>query len=407
MATSTLDKRDRQLVGIFLALVLLLLILVAVFTPKADDDRNPLPGSNLTTRHGAKAAYTLLQDSGYQVTRWELPLATLADRANPQTVLVLAQPTTQQMEDEHALRTILEKGGRVLVTGLAGGQMLPGVSLSKPLLGSPLCQATPVGISPLATPGTISMLPEASWKFDGLRSRPEFVADYECDGGAVVAEYPWAKGHIVWWANATPLENANIRKDQNLELLLNSIGPATLDGQPRQIFWDESLHGLGSSTWDFTSGPIWPLVQWGAAGLALLTILSYSRRSGPIRPLPEAPRTTPIEFADALGGLYKSAGASSTAVAIAWDRFRTTAAHLAGLRTVPTHPAELSQGLIRRFGPIAEPMAAVLEDAALECQTDALKPKRALALVQQLHDFEITLRDASTRSRRPNGPRAA
>jgi len=407
MATSTLDKRDRQLVAIFLALVLILLILVAVFTPKADDDRNPLPGSNLTTKHGAKAAFTLLQNSGYQVTRWELPLATLADRANPHTVVILAQPLTQQMEDERALRTIVEKGGRVLATGLAGGQMLPGFSLSRPLLGSPLCQATPIGISALATPGTIWMLPQASWKFDGPRSRPDVAAAYECDGGAVVAEYPWGKGHIVWWANATPLENENIRKDQNLELLLNSVGPAVVDGQPQQIFWDESLHGLGSSRWDYTSGPIWPLVQWGAAGLALLTILSFSRRSGPIRPLPQAPRTTPIEFADALGGLYKSAGASSTAVAIAWDRFRAIAAHLAGLRTVPTDPTELAQGLVRRFGPVAEPMAAVLEEAAHESQNDALKPKRALLLVQQLHDFEITLRDASTRSKRPNGPQAA
>jgi Domain of unknown function (DUF4350) len=397
MAAISLDKRDRQLVGIFLILVFLLILLVAVFTPRTRDDNNPMPGSNLTSKHGAKAAYTLLQSSGYRITRWQQPLVTLADQADDHTVLILAQPALQQMEDEHAVRTILEKGGRVLVTGLLGGQLLPGISLTKPLIGSPLCQTTPVGISPLATSGKIWMLPEAEWRFDGPGTRPQVAAAWECDGGAVVTEYPWSKGHVVWWANSTPLENGNIARDQNLELLLASVGPPARDGRPQQIFWDESLHGLAVSRWDFTSGPIWPLAQWGALGIAVLTVLSYSRRSGPIRPLPEPPRTTPVEFADALGGLYKAAGANSIAVAIAWDRFRTVAAHLAGLRTIPTDPEELAQGLVRRFGSLAEPMAPVLAQAAVESSTDDLKPRRALVLVQQLHDLEETLHQASRR----------
>ena len=53
---------------------------------------------------------------------------------------------------------------------------------------------------------------------------------------------------------------------------------------------------------------------------SILIIFSFSRRSGPLRDMASAPRATPIEFLDALGSLYKSAGASSTAVSIAPSR---------------------------------------------------------------------------------------
>ena len=114
---ASLDPRDRSLVKVFLVLVFLLIVLLAVFTPRADDDKNLLPGSNLTGKHGAKAAFTLLAESGYQITRWEEPLSNLADHAGPDTVLILANPITQQLEDERAVRAIacLGDGGAKLL----------------------------------------------------------------------------------------------------------------------------------------------------------------------------------------------------------------------------------------------------------------------------------------------------
>jgi len=398
---ASLDPRDRSLVKVFLVLVFLLIVLLAVFTPRADDDKNLLPGSNLTGKHGAKAAFTLLAESGYQITRWEEPLSNLADHAGPDTVLILANPITQQLEDERAVRAILDKGGRVLATGLSGGQMLPGASITRPLLEQPICQAKPEGIAPLSAVGLVWITPEAHWKTPS----PQVRADYTCAGDPVVVEYPYSRGYVVWWADPTPLSNSRISQDQDLELLLNSIGPAQRNGHPTQIFWDESLHGLQRTKWDYTSGPIWPLVQWGFAVLALLVILSYSRRSGPIRPLPEAPRTTPNEFLDALGALYRSAGANTTAVEIAWDRFRTVSSRLAGLRTIPTDAPQLAEALRRRFGALALPMEADLLAAQAACADESLKPRRALAIVQTLHRHEETLREASA-ARLTTSPRA-
>jgi hypothetical protein len=129
--------------------------------------------------------------------------------------------------------------------------------------------------------------------------------------------------------------------------------------------------------------------------LALLVILSYSRRSGPVRALPQAPRTTPIEFLHALGALYRSTGAASTALQVAWERFRAQIALLTGQRTFNLHAVELAVVIERRFGFAAKGMEADLIAAEEACSDDALKPRRALALVKALRRHEETLSSVS------------
>jgi hypothetical protein len=384
-----LDRRDRRMLYVFLALVFVLIVILAVVSPNKDDD--PLPGSNLSGRFGAKAAFTLLQQSGYVVERWEDPLTNLAEHADESTVVILAQPYSQEWEDQRAVREILTKGGRVLATGLSGGMLLPGNGVHLKLIKTGICKAKPEGIEPLATPGLVWMLPQGGWRSPG----PQYRTAYSCEGSPVVVEYPYGKGHAVWWANSTPLENARIGMDQDLELLLNSVGPTQVGGKARHIYWDESLHGIEHTRWDYTSGPIWPLLQIGFFGLVLLVVLSYSRRSGPIRPLPEEPRTTPIEFLEALGALYRSAGANTTAIQVAWDRFRAVSSKLCGLRSGQLDARQLAAAIERRFGPAAKGMEADLIEAEEACWDEALKPKRALLLVQGLHRHEETLRLAS------------
>lgn len=180
-----------------------------------------------------------------------------------------------------------------------------------------------------------------------------------------------------------------------MELLFNSVGPVASNGKVRHIYWDESLHGDSHTPWDYTSGPVWPLLLFGMIGFVILVVLSYSRRSGPVRALPQAPRATPIEFLDALGSLYRSAGATATAIQISWDRFRGQAALMSGQRNLKLDARELAQALERRFGTVAAGMEADLVAAEEACWNDALKPREALALVQALHRHEAALRAAS------------
>jgi hypothetical protein len=394
-----LDPKDRSMLAILLGMIAVLFVLLAFFTPAQDPNKNEIPDSYLTGLHGARAAYTLLERNGYAIQRWEQPLTALVSRADSRAVLVLAEPMSLNSADSKAIAAFLRKGGRVLATGQSGGYLLPdhAVTTSKGLSFA-ACEAQPDGLAPLAGDGNIFIVPSAAWQ----DNRPEIHTSYTCAGEPVVVEYAVGAGHAVWWASSTPLENGSITRGQNLELLLNSVGPAKDAGQTRQVYWDESLHGKRHTPFEYASGPVWPLLWSGAAGLTALMVLSFSRRSGPVRPLPQPPRTTPIEFLDALGGLYRSTGANSTAVLIAWERFRSQAGLLIGSRQggkgASMGAADLSAAIVRRFGAVGQGMDADLVAAESAASDFDLKPGKALAIVQSLRRHEETLRTASSRN---------
>ncbi len=392
-----MDPKDRRMLQVALSLVAVLFILLAFFSPGDDPNANTLPGSFLTGQHGAEAAFTLLEQSGYAVQRWTDPLSELADQAGPGTVLILAEPLTSDESDNTAVATILSKGGRVLATGFRGALLLPGNEVANSLNpGFAACEAKPDGLNSLngsaPNPGSVWVLPSLTWG----EHRPDIRTIYTCAGKPVVVSYPVGKGTAIWWASATPLENGSIARDRDLDLLLDSVGPQRrAEGQT--IYWDESLHSSPPGQFAFVSGPVWKLFLYGSMGLAALVILSFSRRTGPLRELPYAPRTTPIEFLDALGALYRSAGASNTAMQISWERFRAQAALLTGQRTSHLGAIEISAAIERRFGAVAMAMEPDLVAAEEACWDESLKPGRALALTQSLRRHEETLRNASKR----------
>jgi hypothetical protein len=123
--------------------------------------------------------------------------------------------------------------------------------------------------------------------------------------------------------------------------------------------------------------------------LALLVIFGFSRRSGPVRDLPLPARAAPIEFIDALGSLYRKAGAASTVVAIAWERFRRHSLRFAaagGVGASQMGASELAAAIRRRFpqaGASLETDLAACEDAA---RGETVDPREALKLVQALHE---------------------
>jgi hypothetical protein len=383
---ASLDPRDRSMLLVCFALVAVLLAVLVVLTPASDAD-NPLPGSYRTGVHGAKAAYTLLEQTGYTIERWQQPLAELADRATSDTVLITAEPYSADQADRDAIAAILNKGGRVVATGSQGGALLPEskVTASK-AVDFAACEAQPDGLQPLAGKGSIWIVPMATW----MESRPQVRTAYTCAGEPVVVEYPYGRGTAVWWASATPLENGSIARGQDMELLLNSVGSSA----GHHIYWDESLHANRRTQWDFVRGPIWPLLFWGLIGLALLTLFSFSRRSGPLRSLPAPPRITPLEFLEALGALYRSTRAANTALQIALERFRAQAGLLTGRQTAKLNAGELAAVLQRRFGAAAAGIEADLTEAEEACWNDQLRPRKALELIQTLRRQEEKLRQA-------------
>ena len=374
---SSLDTQDRKLLFWCIVTVCAIASGAAFLIPKEDNDENRLPSTYLAGQHGALAAYEMLIRAHYPLERWERPLGELAATSGPQTVLILAQPFSREVDDIKAVRQIIERGGRVLSTGFWGGYLLPSGSSTPPReFNFAACRLQPEGLDPLASSGEIWMVPQATWQV----GKPSDRVQYSCAGQPAVVDYDWGKGHVVWWASATPLENGSLTRAQNLNLLINSLGPR----EDHHFYWDESLHGDVRSDWNFAGGPALTLLRVGLIVLALLVLISFSRRSGPMRELPPPPRATPVEFLEALGALYNHAGASSTAVAAAWERFRRHALRLCGRRGQRLDARELAEVIRRRF-PAADP---ALESDLLSCEegasNNALASREALRLVQLL-----------------------
>lgn len=135
------------------------------------------------------------------------------------------------------------------------------------------------------------------------------------------------------------------------------------------------------------------MLWWGLFAIAILIILSFSRRSGPLRSLPVRPRTTPVEYLEALGSLYQKAGAAETALEITWERFRRHMLRLCGLKPTRMDAAELAD-IIRSRYPQSD---ASMKDDLLAVE-DGVKngvalPRVALKLAQTLyrHQSQVML----------------
>jgi hypothetical protein len=388
---SSLDAKDRRLLLWIVGIAIGLTVVIGMVMPSENNDSNRMPSTYLSGRHGARAAYETLLRSGYSIERWERPLSELASQAGPGTVVILAQPFSREKEDFKAVEQVVARGGRVLATGFWGGYLLPDGQAATPKeFTFAACQLEPEGLDTLANSGEVWMVPEATWEV----GRPAQRIQYSCAGQPAIVEYDHGKGHVVWWASSTPLENGSLARAADFDLLLNSIGPR----EGHRFYWDESLHGDIRSTWSYVSGPTAWLLWTGLMLVSILMVFSFSRRSGPVRELPAPVRATPVEFLDALGSLYRTAGASSTAVTIAWERFRRNAQRLCGLRQTAMGAEELAATIRRRFpeaDPSLESDLRACEDARLN---DKVEPQVALKAIQMLHDHGQMLLDAGRRA---------
>ena len=396
---SSLDSQDRKLLLCCVGIALALAVVTGFLLPTKNDNDNPLPSTYLAGQHGARAAYETLLRSNYPIERWERPLSELAATAGPETVVIFAQPFSHEPEEIKAVRKIVERGGRVLSTGYWGGYILPGEASQTPEeFHFAACRLEPEGLDALAGTGEVWMVPQATWS----EGNPAQRVEYSCANHPAVVEYDWGKGHIVWWASSTPLENGSLNRAHNLDLLLASLGPRA----GHRFYWDESLHGEIRSVWSYAGGPSWTLLWIGLPVLALLIVFSFSRRSGPVRDLPPPARATPIEFLEALGSLYRKAGAASTAVSIAWERFRRHSLRLCGHGASKMGADELAAVIRRRF-PRAD---ASLEADLAACEEatwgETVDPRQALKLIQSLHGHYEKLKAAAKPSRQPRSQAA-
>ncbi len=374
-----MTRQDRSLLGFAGAGVLVLLLVIALLSPSADEG-NPVPSVDSTGSHGARAAWEMLRRSGRSLQRWDGPLANLPAHVDRETTVVFAAPDPASVaEARPAVQAILARGARVLATGQAGGLLLAPGSMAPPPGGA--CE-------PISGGGTPPVMdPEASWK----GAEPGLEVLVQCAGNPAVVRFPSGAGEAVWWGGSEPLENRWITEGGNLARLPNRRGSG------RRILWVQSLPGGPASL----AADIWRAP--GAAGalqlglVGFLLLFSLARRSGPLRSDPVTHRQAQNEFPRALGSLYRRAGAVNEAVATAYDAFRRAAERNTGL------PARAA---LHEAGSRLSVLGRAAEEHFKLAESDGeLSAGDALALVQALHGYEAALRAPS--DAQANAPKEA
>ena len=384
-------RSDRKLLLILTAVMLVLIVGVSILSPTAAD-KDPRPTSYNTAPGGAKAAYLVLAGLGRSTSRWKQPLHELTNLEAERTTLILAEPRYAMTDRENLasdLKQFMERGGRVLTTDAEGAALLPGGTVKPLSMFHPdLCETTPEGPGVLARAGQVEITAHDQWGSDG----PQYRVQQRCGMDSVVVSYAVGNGEAVWWSSASPLTNNGLKRDANLRLLLLSAG----DG--RDIVFDESLHeNVIPTLWDMAKGLPLGWLSLQAAALFVLLVLSFSRRSGPLRRPVTLPRTSPVEFAESMGDLYEKGGATSAATEAARRRLLRVLTREAGVSqsAVQHGPEAIAEALQTRLGSdvksLAENVAAHLHDADAVLRTPP-PARSALALVQALSEDAAAIR---------------
>jgi Domain of unknown function (DUF4350) len=385
---TAIDSGDRKLLLIGGAVFLALTAGLAFVGANPAEQGMQVPSTYSAGSGGARAAYLLLQDLHYRVSRWERSPTELPSDPDD-VVLILADPQeTPTKEERAALRQFVDEGGQVLFTGARIKPFFPEAAVSA---GIPTLEWKSFSADfpsnytfgapkiVLQTGNTWHALVGGQLPLYGERSAP------------VVVSWQIGGGRILWWAAATPLTNSGISRENNLNLFLNAMSsPVQSDRSAVQVYWDEYFHGQRASLWSYVEKTP---VAWGLLQLAILGLIvffTFGRRSGPVVLPPVVSRLSPLEFVDTLGGLYERAGAEPAVVGLVYQRFRATLSRQLRLSSnVPDAAlAEAAQG---RLGWKESGLKTTLARAAVASRARKVTPQEALGLIRELERHEEQL----------------
>jgi hypothetical protein len=344
------------------AFVLALNLVIVLIEALVPSPSGPESSAFATQERGLAAWAELARRSGRDVRLARRPPADAPPPAGATAVVL--DPEDLPARDVAALRELAEAGGRVIAGGRRPGAWLE--QLAGP--GAPewereAAESARAAPAPLtARVERIRSAGEGGWERAG-RALPLVVAD----GRPTFLLAAAGSGSILLVADASPLQNRLLARDDNAALALALAG----DGP---LVFVESAHGYGPAS-GLAALPA--RLQWGLALLglsALLLIAARWRRLGPPQP-PDRPLPPPRRaYVDALAATLARTPDRAAAVAAvrsaARDRLARRAAVPAGA------PADAWRAAARASG-LDDEQARALTDP--DSDPDGIAAGRALA----------------------------
>jgi hypothetical protein len=355
--------------------ILILMALAMVVSPP--EDHHQARTSYDASPEGIRAAYLLLEELDYPVTRSRRPVG--------EAVRWVLFPAPAEEKTELVDAWVQQGGILVLAADAADFGRSLGLALT-------VQQEHPDPGAESATGGGVSRLNAGPTRVTGPTSSGQVWAT--AGGRPVVTIYPKGRGEI-WLVNRPEfLTNKLLARDDNAVLLCR-MAEATLDRHPGKLAVDEYVHGLRDRP-GFVELLLRPPTLWVTLQgllLAALVLWHAMPRFGAVIPSIPARRRSKEEFLDAMASLLERKGDYAEAFRTARDEFAHEIERELGLPATTDVEVLLAEA-VRRRSVAFEPLRRALTGAVLP-------PKSGqFGFLKALNELETT-RERFFRGRSP------
>ena len=310
------------LVGGLFGLLVLINFLFFVDAPATDEtEETGNRSSYQSTPYGTMAYYTLLEESGFKVTRLQVPYTRLKERPDVGALVIIAPPQRQNpTSDEFESLTRWVEGGGVVVIIDRVIKLKFNETAADTQWGVPMSEIH--ALQPTVFTRGVHRVQLSQQATSVKVNGPGVVAHVGNEKAVVLADASVGKGRIVFLTDPYVVANNGISQADNVVLAMNLF-----DGwSSGTIAFDEFHHGFGASQGGglmayFRGTPApWMMAQAGL--IAIVAVYSYGRRFGRPVPLRQERRTTNLEFVSGMANITRLARARDVAMQNIYLEFR-------------------------------------------------------------------------------------
>lgn len=385
------NARGILVVGVlFMVLVALNFIFSAETPANEETEQTAGRSSHRATPFGTLAFYTLLEESGYKVSRFDRQYTSLKDRKEIGTFVVISPPLPRNPSEEEFKSVFewVEAGGLLIIIDR---------EIDIEMVGITVTTSYAVGesaVHPLQpTPYTRGIEHVALSKFASRVKVDSGSAVYHLgdDEGAVLADVKAGKGRIVLLTDPFIVANNGIAEGDNVILALNLFA-----GKPQGgIAFDEYHHGYGAAggggLMAYFSGTPVPWMMWQGALIVALVVYSFGRRFGRPVPLRRERRTTNLEFVSSMANITRLARATDLAIQNIYSEFRNRLCRYSGLPS-KADTGKLASAAARRAKMDERELRRLLARCEEVSRGRQISDGELLNLVARMREIETDLR---------------
>ena len=440
------------IISIGLALVVIVALSAAGnldFDRPPENEKEPIRSSYNSGPTGTRAFYQLLEESGTPVVRLREDFKSLtakAPNAN-EAMLVIVGPFNPNFdipyEEAFALQNWIAAGGNALVVS-----RYPQSQFGDPMIQSKISDQNPPWVAPpeaLVDPNSDELIAQPTELTRNVRGLelttlaarikfelPDIEEDEEetspnappppkptptpaetaelptelpedhCDpflyapvihlgdkDGAVLADFRYCKGRLVFLSDPFVIANNGIARGANLTLAMNLVRALSAgeNNRPRTIFFDEFHHGYRSQInplVNYIKGTPVPWLLLQGLLLTLLIAFSIGKRFARPLPLPQVDRHSPLEFVGSMANLQQVAQARDLALENIYPRFKASLCRRLGLSS-RARTEDIIASLRRQNLPIDEiEVRQTLSDAEVTLAGEKIDDAQLVKLVGRM-----------------------